>query len=114
MPSDRIRLCFSTRLPRDEAIHSIESQCQEYKIDILDCRMFSNMSLVLEVEGAVSHFLSLEQGMGRNEFRIDILTQTQFADLALKAPDELVSGTIQVTFSTGDGSLVIPVPSVPG
>jgi len=41
-------------------------------------------------------------------------SETQLTSLANKEAHLIVNGTIQFTFATGDGSLVIPVFSVPG
>ena len=84
------------------------------QINILDSRMFSNLSLVLEIEGLVSGILSLNIALEKSGFHLDSQSKLKNNELAEKNVLDSVIGTIQLTFATGDGSLVIPVPSVPG
>ena len=76
--------------------------------------MYSNLSLVLEIEAQVSGIQSFGAILGKNGFRIESSSIATLDELAERNSDDLVIGTIQVTFATGDGSLIIPVPSVPG
>ena len=114
MESRRVVLNFATRIPRDEAIQLLQRLVQESDISILDCRMFSDMSLVLEVEGLTAGALSLTSALLQSSFRIATSSQDQIDKLARENSESIIHGTIQVTFATGDGSLVIPVPWVPG
>lgn len=60
MPSGRIFVNIATKVARDEAIQLIEDKCKEFKIDILDYRMFSDMSLVRHPEAAGLRHLAFE------------------------------------------------------
>lgn len=114
MKSARVILNFGTRTPRDEAILALQELTQKSDFSILDCRIFSNISLVLELEGTTSGLLSLCSALLNISFKIEAASQDQLTQLKRENSDSLVLGTIQVTFATGDGSLVTPVPMVPG
>ena len=114
MKTQRIALSFGTRTPRDEAIEVLQKLAQENNISILDSRMFSNLSLVVQIEGTIARFIALTEGLAKSEFRIDGSSKVEMDKVALQDGKLVVSGTLQVSFAAGDGNLVIPVPEVPG
>jgi hypothetical protein len=99
------------REPRGEAIARAEEAVQRQRGDILDFKMFSNLSLNLVVELSGEGVLTLVDALVAQGWGVEV--HPDRAALAQRARDRL-QGTFQVTFSEGDGELTIPVPAVPG
>jgi hypothetical protein len=79
--------------------------------DVLDFKMFSNLSLTLIVELQGSALLSLLDALVALSWSVDC--EPDRAAIAGRAADRL-EGTLQLTFPEGDGELRIPQPAVPG
>ncbi len=99
------------REPRDLAIARAKEAVQQQRGDVLDFKMFSNLSLAMIVELSGDGVLALLDALAAPGWHVDVAPDR--AALAGRAADRL-QGTIQVTFPEGDGELVIPVPAVPG
>jgi len=96
---------------REEAIARVEEAIQRRRGDILDFKMFSNLSLNLVVEmhgGAVPALVDELVALG---WHVEVEPGREA--LSGREGDRL-EGTLQLTFPEGDGELVIPVPAVPG
>ena len=96
---------------RETAIARAEEAVQRQRGDVLDFKMFSNLSLNMIVElsgGGVAALVDSIAALGW-----DVEVDPGRDALAARADDRL-EGTFQVTFPEGDGELVIPVPAVPG
>ena len=96
---------------RETAISRAEEAVQRQRGDVLDFKMFSNLSLNMIVElsgGGVAALVDSIAALGW-----DVEVDPGRDALAARADDRL-EGTFQVTFPEGDGELVIPVPAVPG
>jgi hypothetical protein len=79
--------------------------------DILDFKMFSNLSLNLLVEleaGAVVDIADELKGLG---WPVDLEPPRE---ALLARAGERLEGTLLLDFPEGDGELVIPLPRVPG
>jgi hypothetical protein len=96
---------------RDEAIARVEEAVQRRRGDILDFKMFSNVSLNLLVELDGSAVAALLDELAALGWPVEVEPGRE----ALSARGgERLGGTLQVTFPEGDGELVIPLPRVPG
>lgn len=100
------------REPRGPAIQQVEATVQGLGGDILDFKMFSNLSLNPIVElggqgllGLLDDVAALGWGTPRS---------SPAATPSSREPPSGSRETIQVTFPEGDGALVIPTPAVPG
>jgi hypothetical protein len=99
------------RVPRADAIALVEEAVRRHRGDILDFKMFSNLSLCLIAELDREALPAL----------LGELVSLGWTAEVEPEPEELaggeqhrLEGTIQVTFPEGDGELVIPTPAVPG
>jgi hypothetical protein len=105
------RIQAIAREGRGAAIARAEAEVQRQHGDILDFRMFSNLSLNLLVEMTGGGVLALADALAAAGWGVGVDPGKD--SLAERAADRL-EGTLQVTFPEGDGELVIPVPAVPG
>ena len=99
------------REPRDRAMARVEAEIQRLRGDLLDFKMFSNLStnLIVELPGdGVLALVDLLAGLG---WAVEL--EPERARLA-EAGGARLEGTVQLTFPEGDGELVIPTPAVPG
>src|SRR5512139_2786168 len=99
------------RARRDEAIALVEAAVQRRRGDLLDFKMFSNVSLNLVVELDAGAVAGLVEELAALGWPVEVEPGREA--LAGRAGERL-EGTLQVTFPEGDGELVIPLPRVPG
>jgi hypothetical protein len=99
------------REPREAAVARAEAAVQRQRGDVLDCKLFSDLSLNLLVELDGAGVLALADELASLGWPVEV--EPGRDALAARAPDRL-EGTLQVTFPEGRGELVIPVPAVPG
>jgi hypothetical protein len=105
------RLQAVAREPRQSAMARVEALVQAQRGDILDFKMFSNLSLNLLVEQEASCVAALADALGALGWAVDLEPERE----ALRQLGAArLDGTVQVTFPEGDGELVIPLPKVPG
>jgi len=79
--------------------------------DVLDFKMFSNLSLTLIVELPGSGLISLLDALVAQKWSVDCEPDR---DAIGQRMSELLEGTVQLTFPAGDGELRIEQPAVPG
>ena len=96
---------------RELAIARAEDAVRLHGGDILDFKMFSNLSLSLIVEMTGGGVAALVDSLASRGWQVEVDPGREA--LAARAGDRL-EGTLQVTFPEGDGELAIPVPAVPG
>jgi hypothetical protein len=96
---------------RELAIARAEEAVQRQRGDILDFKMFSNLSLNMVIEMSGGGVLALIDSLAALGWHVEVDPDRDA--LAGCASDRL-EGTFQVTFPESDGELVIPVPTVPG
>jgi hypothetical protein len=106
-----LRVQAVAREGRGAAIARAEAEVQRQRGDILDFRMFSNLSLNLIVEMTGAGVVALADTLVASGWEVEVDPGKD--SLAVRVADRL-EGTFQVTFPEGDGELVIPVPAVPG
>jgi hypothetical protein len=96
---------------REEAIERAKAAVGAAGGDVLDFKMFSNLSLTLIVELRGSGLLSLLDALVALGWNVEVEPGREtFAG----RESELLEGTVQLTFPEGDGELRIPQPAVPG
>ena len=96
---------------RELAITWAEETVQRQRGDVLDFKMFSNLSLNMIIEMTGSGVLALVDSLTALGWHVEV--EPDRAALAGRAADRL-EGTFQVTFPEGDGELAIRLPAVPG
>ena len=96
---------------REEAIERAKVAVGVAGGDVLDFKMFSNLSLTLIVELPGSGLLSLLDALVALGWNVEVEPGREA--IAGRA-SELLEGTVQLTFPEGDGELRIPQPAVPG
>ncbi len=105
------RLQAVTRGERERAIDLAKQAIAAHRGDVLDFKMFSNLSLCLIVEMT---------GDGVSALATSLESLGWIVEVAPDLPElgrrggEMLEGTVQLTFPAGDGALEIPTPSVPG
>ncbi len=99
------------REKRELAMERAEEAVRRERGDILDFKMFSNLSLNLVVEMSGGGVLALVDWLGAAGWNVELDPGREA--LLARAADRL-EGTFQVTFPEGDGELVIRLPAVPG
>ena len=99
------------RGPRDQAIDLGRDAVHRCRGDILDFKMFSNLSLAMIVELRGGAVPALADALAALGWPVELDPERE--QLAQRAGD-LLQGTVQVTFPDGDGELRIPMPAVPG
>src|SRR5512137_1881197 len=105
------RLRAVAREERTAATSRAEGAVLSRRGDILDFKMFSNLSLNLLVEleaGAVVGLADEFEGLG---WPVDLEPPRE---ALLARGGERLEGTVLLDFPEGDGELVIPLPRVPG
>ena len=105
------RLRAVAREPRAAAIPAAEEEVRRRRGDVLDFRMFSNLSLNLLVELDGAAVPDLVDDLVALAWPVEVEPGREA--LSARGSDRL-EGTVQVTFPEGDGALVIPLPKVPG
>ncbi len=88
----------------EEAVHARRG-------DILDFKMFSNLSLNLLVELEAAAVVGLADDLAALGWPVDLEPPRE--GLLARAGERL-EGTLLLDFPDGDGELVIPLPQVPG
>jgi hypothetical protein len=99
------------REPREVAIQRAEGEVQRQGGDLLDCKLFSNLSMNLIVELTGAGVVAVADALAGLGWSVEVEPTREL--LAQRAADRL-EGTLQVTFPEGDGELKIPTPAVPG
>ncbi len=99
------------REPRERAISRVEGLVQAQRGDVLDFKMFSNLSLNLLVELPAAAVAAVADDLAALGWPVE-LDPPRPALLARGT--ERIEGTLLVEFPEGDGELVIPLPRVPG
>jgi hypothetical protein len=97
--------------PRARAIDRGKAAIQSSHGDILDFKMFSDLSLSIIVGLSGGGVLSLVDSLVALGWDVDVDPDREA--MALRTTD-LLEGTFQMTFPDGDGELKIPLPAVPG
>jgi hypothetical protein len=110
-PGGGFRVQAIARAPRHQAIALVEEAVQRHGGDILDFKMFSNLSLAMIIEMTGSGVLALVASLVALGWQAEVEPASD--SLAGRGEDRLGS-TLQVTFPEGDGELAIPQPAVPG
>ncbi len=105
------RLQVVTRGDRERAIDLAKEAIAAHRGDVLDFRMFSNLSLCLIVEMTGDGVSALAKDLESLGWIVE--ADPDRSALGRRG-GELLEGTVQLTFSAGDGELEIPTPSVPG
>ncbi len=96
---------------RDQAIGLARDVISASRGDILDFKMFSNLSLCLIVEVTAARVPALAAALAALGWGVEV--EPDPAALAGRGGEPL-QGTVQLTFPEGDGRLEIPTPAVPG
>jgi len=96
---------------RELAIAAAEEEVRRRRGDVLDFRMFSNLSLNLLVEMAGEEVAALGDALRARGWHVELEPDREA--LAARGRDRL-EGSFQVTFPEGDGELAVPTPAVPG
>jgi hypothetical protein len=76
--------------------------------------MFSDLALMLRIEGRTFNLPQFQLKLNVSSFRIESNSHVQLEKINKIASDFPFEGSIHVTFALGEGNLKIPVPSVPG
>ena len=97
--------------PRLSAIPRAEQEVQRHGGDILDFKMFSDLSLNLLVELNGAGVGALIESLTAQGWHVEVEPTPDV--LAARAANRL-QGTFEVTFPEGHGDLVIRAPAVPG
>ncbi len=96
---------------REEAIERGKDAVLRSQGDLLDFKMFSNLSLTMIVELKGSGVVALLDALAALGWSVEVEPAREaFAQRG----SDLLEGTLQLTFPEGDGELVIPLPKVPG
>lgn len=90
--------------------HAREAVLRE-RGDILDFKMFSNLSLAMIIELDGARLLALLESLVALGWHVEVEPGREV--LARRATEQL-EGTVQLTFPEGDGELELPLPAVPG
>lgn len=99
------------REPRTAATSRVEGVVQARRGDILDFKMFSNLSLNLLVELEATAVAGLADDLEGLGWPVDLEPPRE---ALLARAGERLEGTVLLDFPDGDGELVIPLPKVPG
>lgn len=99
------------REAREAAISRTESLVQRHGGDVLDFKMFSNLSINLIVELTGAGVVAVVDGLQSLGWNVDLEPTREL--LLGRAADRL-EGTLQLTFPEGDGALKVVTPAVPG
>lgn len=99
------------REAREPAISRTEGLLQRHGGDVLDFRMFSNLSINLIVEATGAGIVAVVDELAA----LGWIPEVEPARVLLlgRAADRM-EGTLQLTFPEGDGSLKVTTPAVPG
>ena len=99
------------REPREAATSRAEALVQARRGDVLDFKMFSNLSLNLLVELEASAVVDLADALRALGWPVELEPPRE---ALLARAGERLEGTVLVDFPEGDGELAIPQPKVPG
>jgi hypothetical protein len=105
------RLRVVARETRTAATARVEGAVQARRGDILDFKMFSNLSLNLLVELEATAVVGLTDELEGLGWPVELEPPREA--LVARAGERL-EGTLLLDFPDGDGELVIPLPRVPG
>ena len=96
---------------REAAISRTEALVQRHGGDVLDFKMFSNLSINLIVEATGAGVVAVVDGLQALGWNVE-LEPTR--ELLLERAADRLEGTLQLTFPEGDGGLKVVTPAVPG
>ena len=99
------------REARELAISRTEALVQRHGGDVLDFKMFSNLSINLIVEVTGAGILAVVDALQALGWAVEL---EPARELLLARGADRLEGTLQLTFPEGDGALKITTPAVPG
>ncbi len=99
------------REPRTAAISRVEALIHAQRGDILDFKMFSDLSVNLLVDLSGVGVTGLVDALAGLGWPTEVEPPRDEVSARL---DERLEGTVQVTFPEGEGALRHPQPAVPG
>lgn len=93
-------------------IARLRNAIQMANADLIDFQMFSNTAISFSFEVAGQHVTELGEILVGTQLSLD---EESIASLSnITGADEIVNGTLNVTFIHNDPDLQIPVPPIPG
>lgn len=107
-----IRLQGFTLIGRHEMIARLRDAFQYGHADLIDFQMFSNAAINFSFEVAGHHLTELGKALAATQITLDkesVASMTKDGEA-----DEIVNGSLNVTFIHSDPDLRIPVPPIPG
>ena len=107
-----LRFIAFTRNPRGEMIAKVRDALIASNGWITDFHEYSNVSLCLNFEISIENVQRLcaaLRGTG-----LELTEEPQVAESAIAREQDVVPGTLQITFIHHDPDLIIPVPAIPG
>lgn len=99
------------REPRDAAISRTEALVQRHGGDVLDFKMFSDLSINLIVEATGAGVARIVDDLVALGWSVELEPTLEL--LRVREADRL-EGTLQLTFPQGSGDLKVTTPAVPG
>ena len=110
IPPVRFRISSATKEARSLAVERCKGIISQSGGDILDFKMFSNMSLVFQVEIDPSGVKSIVEVLKHAGWYVSLEPEEVSS---IVSPQKL-QGSVQITFANANGNMRIPVPTVPG
>lgn len=99
------------RESRETAISRTEALVQRHGGDVLDFKMFSNLSINLIVEATGAGVVAVVDALTALGWSVEL---EPARPLLLERAADRLEGTLQISFPEGDGELVVVTPAVPG
>lgn len=110
-PERHIRLQGFTRVDRHDMIARLRDAFQKASADLTDFKMFSNTAISISFDVAGHRLAELGEALAATQLSLD---EESIATVVNNADDEIVNGTLNVTFIHNEPDLRIPVPAIPG
>jgi hypothetical protein len=117
VPLPLVQLGYVTRSERRTVIGQSSDAITESGGSILDSKFFSNVSVSLLIEIRRSGLVRLADRLENIGLVPSLDTESKLDEMAeatQKAPEEVVSATVQITFVHDEPDLSHEVPAVPG
>jgi hypothetical protein len=107
-----IRLAGFTRVNRHEMIAKLRDALQGAGADLIDFQMFSNTAISLSFELLGKHLEELASAFVSSALSLDDESVERLRQIY--EPEQVLSGSLNVTFIHSEPDLRIPVPPIPG